>query len=192
MIRPHHRLHRSNRSDQKGMGKMSTHESISENSGQQQGEPPAFNRRRLLEAGFWASTGITGLALAGGGVRFLVGDALKPPKQQWVKVGEVDALPAGQVHQITYAKRNKDAWRSVERPGLLYAYSADGADYTVLDATCTHLGCNVHWKAESERFYCACHDAYFSREGDVISGPPPTALVRRQAKIEDGALLVLL
>lgn len=151
-----------------------------------------INRRHFLETGVWVSAGVIGLTLVGGGGRFLVGDALEPKAEAWVKLEEIANLPAGQVHKITYTVRSVDAWRRVNRTGLLYTFSDDGSEYTVLDATCTHLGCNVHWKEAGERFYCACHDAYFSREGAVLSGPPPAPLASLPTKIEDGILFALL
>lgn len=162
-------------------------------------EPPtdivsgkAISRRSLLETGVWATTGVIGLTLAGAGGRFLVGNALVPAERQWVALGQTAKLPANQMHIITYKKRSKDAWRRTERPGLLYVYSEDGADYRALDAACTHLGCNVHWKEESNRFYCACHDAFFSQQGEVVSGPPPAPLQRIETKVEEGVLYALL
>lgn len=155
------------------------------------GDEKLLSRRRLLETGVWASTGMIGLTLAAAGGRFVVGDAFEPAQGQWTAVGKVADFPAGQVHTITYRKRTKDAWRRVERPGLLYLFSEDGVEYRSLDATCSHLGCNVHWKEAANHFYCSCHDAYFSREGAVISGPPPAPLTARQTRVEDGVVHVL-
>ena len=53
---------------------------------------------------------------------------------------------------------------------------------------CTHLGCIVQWAASENRFRCPCHAAEFTREGEVMSGPPPKALGRLETKIQDGAL----
>ncbi len=151
----------------------------------------ALSRRRFLEIGFWTVAGAAGLTVGGPGVRFLVGDALEPAAEHWVELGQVADLPAGQVHRVTYSFRDNDAWREVQQTGILYAFSDDGVVYTVLDATCTHLGCNVHWKAEAKLFACPCHEGRFSREGAVISGPPPRSLRQLQTKVEDGVLLAL-
>ena len=152
---------------------------------------PAIGRRRFLETGAWSAAGVVGLTLLGTGTRFVVGDSLKEQDAQWINVGEATSLPAGQMHQSTYTMRSKDAWRTVEKKGLLYAYSEDGASYTVLSAVCTHLGCNVHWQAASNDFSCPCHDAHFSQTGEVVSGPPRRALARLEAKVEAGNLMVL-
>jgi len=154
-------------------------------------KPPRLHRRRFLETGAWAATGVVGLTLFGTGGRFIVGDALKEQEAQWVNLGAVADLPIGQMHRATFTLRRKDAWRTTEEQGLLYVFSEDGAAFTVLSAVCTHLGCNVHWEEETSEFRCPCHDAHFSQAGEVMSGPPQRALSGLESKIENGTLLVL-
>jgi Rieske Fe-S protein len=174
------------------MWMMSTHELLSEESRKPYGEAQTINRRRLLEASFWTCAGVASLAIAGVSTRFLVGHALEVTPGQWAKVDEIARLPIGEMHRIIYRVRSKDAWRSHERIGTLYAFSTDGAEYTVLDGTCTHLGCVVHWRAEQKQFRCPCHDGVFDRTGEVLNGPPPRPLVTVQTKIEEGVLYALI
>ena len=105
-----------------------------------------------------------------------------------MQIGKIAELKVGAVTRVNYAMKATDAWREVEQKGALYAYTADGASYTVLDGSCTHLGCIVQWAASENRFRCPCHAAEFTREGEVMSGPPPKALGRLETKIQDGAL----
>jgi Rieske Fe-S protein len=109
-------------------------------------------------------------------------------------VGKAADLASVQVHRARYSMREKDAWRAMARTGILYVFSNDGTEteYTVLDATCTHAACNVHWKEEKNQFCCPCHDGCFSREGEVLSGPPTRPLRRLQTKIEAGVLFALI
>lgn len=171
---------------------MNTHELISEQRQEQYGETQTIGRRQIMEASFWTCTGMVGLAATGVSVRFLIGNALEITPGQWAKVDEVAKLTAGEMHRITYRIRAKDAWRSREQAGTLYVYSTDGVEYTVLDATCTHLGCIVHWRTEQEHFSCPCHEGYFDRDGSVLSGPPPAPLAKVQTKIEEGVLYALI
>jgi len=129
-----------------------------------------------------------GLALAGIGGRLIVGQSLEPATPQWVKVGAITELSSGEVHQAIYTVSQKDAWRTDEQKGSVYAYTEDGSNFVVLSATCSHLGCNVQWDGEAKQFYCPCHSGFFNRNGDVISGPPPRPLARLETKIEDGTL----
>jgi len=59
------------------------------------------------------------------------------------------------------------------------------------DARCTHEGCTVQFLARESAIWCACHNARFNLDGNVIAGPPPRPLpgytVRED---ESGAILV--
>jgi cytochrome b6-f complex iron-sulfur subunit len=44
------------------------------------------------------------------------------------------------------------------------------ASYAI-SPVCTHLGCTVEWKAESNRFICPCHGSQYSSTGKVEKGP---------------------
>jgi menaquinol-cytochrome c reductase iron-sulfur subunit len=144
-----------------------------------------------LHLGFWTSLGSIVVFFGGVGGRYLIGHSISTQEGKWVKVSEIDRLPAGQVHKMTYEVRTRDAWRETKQKGALYIHADDNGEYTVLSATCTHLGCNVRWKEGEEKFGCPCHEAYFSREGEVISGPAREPLRRHEYKIEDGVLLAL-
>jgi nitrite reductase/ring-hydroxylating ferredoxin subunit len=152
----------------------------------------AIGRRQFLKVSFWTVTGAAGLIISGLGTRFLVGNSFAERLEQWVDLGPISELPAGQMHRLVYTKRSRDMWREFEHTGLLYAFSQDGLEYMVLDATCSHLGCNVHWKQEESLFACPCHNGQFDRDGRVISGPPPRPLRRLSSKIENGKLIVLI
>jgi len=61
---------------------------------------------------------------------------------------------------------------------------------TVFSSECTHVGCNVLWKAEEGQFICPCHGGAFSREGEVLAGPPPEPLHRLPSRIENQKVYV--
>ena len=54
----------------------------------------------------------------------------------------------------------------------------DRDGFNAFSAVCTHLGCLVTWSGEQKQFFCPCHAAVFGADGGVLSGPPPTPLVR--------------
>ncbi|MBX7215290.1 MAG: Rieske (2Fe-2S) protein [Thermoflexales bacterium] len=147
-----------------------------------------LSRRNFLEGAFFTVTGIAAVGVVGAGGRFLVGESLEPRTASWVKIGSVADLKAGTVHMVNYAMKVRDAWRDIQQKGTLYAFSTDGARYQVLDGTCTHLGCIVKWDNAEGAFACPCHSARFTRDGVVVSGPPPKALRTLETKVEDGAL----
>lgn len=150
-----------------------------------------LSRRRFMNITFWAATGVSVAAVGLPATQYLAGRAAAEDGGKWVEVGALTAFDPETVNRVTYTVRAKDAWRDVERVGVLYVYSEDaGQSYVVLDGTCSHLGCIVHWKAEENHFACPCHAGHFTRQGEVISGPPPRALSQAPAKIENGVLWV--
>lgn len=64
------------------------------------------------------------------------------------------------------------AWGGV--PGL-YFKKEDGS-VIALKGVCTHMECNVIYKPEEKKFYCACHKGWFDDTGKNIAGPPPKPL----------------
>jgi Rieske Fe-S protein len=67
------------------------------------------------------------------------------------------------------------------------------ADFIALSSTCPHLGCQVHWEAQNDRFFCPCHNGIFDPSGKAISGPPADAgqsLLRYPTKVEGGLLFI--
>lgn len=68
--------------------------------------------------------------------------------------------------------------------------------FFALSTVCTHLGCNVEWKATGVPGYpegvmmCPCHGSLFNKTGDVISGPAPRSLDRYKMYLEDDKLIV--
>ena len=72
--------------------------------------------------------------------------------------------------------------------------SAGGAeDFIALSSTCPHLGCQVHWEAQNNHYFCPCHNGTFDAQGVGTGGPPGDAnmeLPRYPLKVEDGLLFI--
>jgi glycine/D-amino acid oxidase-like deaminating enzyme/nitrite reductase/ring-hydroxylating ferredoxin subunit len=58
----------------------------------------------------------------------------------------------------------------------LAVYRRDDGQVVRLSATCTHLGCTVHWNELENSWDCPCHGSRFAPEGQVLSGPAVGAL----------------
>lgn len=150
----------------------------------------ALSRRKFLEASCAVAAGVGTLAIGFPGARFLAGNSFAAPEVKWVELGKVEELPVnGSVDRVNYSTKATDAWREVTKRGSVYVFSSDnGQTFTALDATCTHLGCLVQWHEGENRYVCPCHAGYFSKEGDVLSGPPPKSMHQLPVKIENGIL----
>ncbi len=149
---------------------------------------PGPDRRLFLSLASTAT--MAGGLLAGYGMlgcmagRFLYSGA--PRKLAWLFVAEAgkvkvgDALrfqtPAGQT--VTITRRS-------------HAGTAD--DFLALSSTCPHLGCQVHWEPQNNRFFCPCHNGAFDTSGKATEGPPAEAsqsLPQYPVKIESGMIFI--
>lgn len=154
-------------------------------------EPPTevdADRRRFLSR---ASTLAMGAGLAGGYGAFglMAGRYLypaKPAARQWQFVAETRRLrpgetllfraPGGETINVTCQGRG-----------------AAASDFIALSSTCPHLGCQVHWEAQNERYFCPCHNGTFDPQGKGTGGPPGEAgqsLPRYPLKVEAGLLYI--
>ncbi len=73
------------------------------------------------------------------------------------------------------------------------AANGDADDFVALSSTCPHLGCQVHWEQQNDRFFCPCHNGVFDPSGVGISGPPGDAglsLPRYPVRVEGGLVYI--
>jgi len=150
-----------------------------------------MHRRRALVL-FVNST----VALIGSGLAAVLGAfALRPATTapgRWIKAGAVgDLTPNVPVARVLALSRQDGWYRERARETVFLVW--DGASSVhALSATCTHLGCQVRWDAETTRFRCPCHGGVFDANGQVLEGPPPRPLDRVETRVESGAVLVRL
>jgi len=141
------------------------------------GQP--VSRRGLFK---YVLLAFSALATAGGVLTPIIA-YLWPPKQASaagggrVQIAATEDLPEGTGE--VYSVNNKP---------VLVIHTAEG--YRALSAICTHLGCILFWNEQREVIACPCHEAYFSTNGAVISGPPTSALEEYRLVVEDGEIYV--
>ena len=141
-------------------------------------EPLGKGRRKFvadLALTLTSAAGLGGLA-----VRFL--QYLYPvvPPEQVIDVaaGPRDAVPANGGIVVNLPA------------GHVVLLDADG-ELRAFSAVCTHLGCIVKWQpTEHHAIYCECHGGMFTREGNVVGGPPPRPLPQYPVEVRDGQVFV--
>jgi Rieske Fe-S protein len=152
------------------------------------GQEPPPHRRRFLSAA--SSAAMAGGLLAGYGMLAkMAGEFLYPSRPQpKAKVYVTDVarmkpgdtlryqLPSGRA--VTIARRGE---------------TGTAADFFALSSTCPHLGCQVHWEPQNNRFFCPCHNGAFDPEGKAVAGPPAEAgqsLPRYEIEVSNGMLFI--
>jgi len=55
-------------------------------------------------------------------------------------------------------------------------YPVVNMGYVIFSSVCPHLGCKFNWKAETNRFFCPCHNSEYERDGTHIAGPAARGL----------------
>lgn len=146
------------------------------------------DRRKFLAT---ASTTAMTAGLAGGYGAFglIAGRFLypaRPDERQWQFVAEADRLAAGD--SLLYRGPSGETI-NVTRQGS----DGDGEDFIALSSICPHLGCQVYWEAQNERYFCPCHNGTFDAAGVGTGGPPGDAgqsLSRYPLKVEGGLLYI--
>ncbi len=68
------------------------------------------------------------------------------------------------------------------------------SDVVALSSTCPHLGCQVKWEGQNNRYFCPCHNGTFDPSGKATGGPPFEAgqsLPRYELAVDAGLLYIL-
>lgn len=155
---------------------------------EQAGVGEAAGRRGLLRSG---STLLMfgGLAAAYGTFAGFLGRFLYPSgpaETAWLFVSDVGGFLAGEA--LGYRLPN-GARVTIARQGS----GAEAEDFIALSSTCPHLGCQVHWEGQNDRFFCPCHNGVFDPKGTAVAGPPAEAgqsLPRYPLKVDGGLLYI--
>ena len=149
-------------------------------------DPGVADRRSFLEK---TSKGAMAAGLVGGygglgaiALRYLY--PARPDELSWQFVAEVETIDVGQslLYQAPAGETINIARQSRE---------GGSGDFIALSSTCPHLGCQVRWESQNNRFFCPCHNGVFDPGGKGIGGPPGEAgqsLAQYSLKVEGGLL----
>jgi len=110
----------------------------------------------------------------------------------FVDAGALESIPLGAWTLLPVEIVRQDGWAKTRQPRsvwVLVIATAPG-EVRVLSPLCTHLGCPVAWSAGTSEFRCPCHGGIFSKEGTLVSGPPPRGMDSLDSQIRDGHLWV--
>jgi Rieske Fe-S protein len=153
-----------------------------------QEKQPEEDRRTFLSR---VSTTAMGLGLAAGygtlavmGAQFLY--PARPQEMAWLYVTEVAGMKVGDL--LSFASPTGQSITITRREE-----EGEAEDFLALSSTCPHLGCQVHWESQNNRFFCPCHNGAFDPAGKATEGPPAEAgqsLPTYPLQIENGLLFI--
>ena len=131
-------------------------------------EDPQGERRGFLArtSNLAMSAGLVG---GYGALAYIAGRFLypaRPRRMEWIYVAETARVRSDEA--LLYRAPNGE---TVNITRLGSSGSAD--DFIALSSTCPHLGCQVQWEAQNDRFFCPCHNGVFDPSGKTarISEP---------------------
>ncbi|HEX5136101.1 MAG TPA: Rieske (2Fe-2S) protein [Planctomycetota bacterium] len=138
-----------------------------------------FARRDVLDLALASTGALVAAALLGPLALYLGAPAAGRTTRGDVALGKVDVIPVNGartklVHGEEYLIVHPDAER-----------------FVALSATCPHSNvCLVEWDEKRRQIVCPCHRGVFDLQGNVISGPPPAPLRRREVVVREGQIYV--
>lgn len=144
--------------------------------------------RRRFVAGVIAVIGTVMTILLGVPVLgFLLSPLFERPwRVRWSSLGPLSGFPDGIPTAIAFTRQVTGG--PPQREGA-YVIRKDRSA-VVYSIHCTHLGCPYTWSQPAQQFFCPCHGGVFTKEGQVISGPPPRPLDRFETRVVQGVLYV--
>jgi len=137
-----------------------------------------ITRRDFIKLAQRTLLAIGGLAIIGPIVAYFFPANLEEMPSEPILVSDSSELPVNASKTVRFGRYPALVINTEEG---LRAYSA----------VCTHFACIVKWDPELGQIVCPCHDGFFDPlDGNVISGPPPTALEILPVNIVDGQIYV--
>lgn len=131
--------------------------------------------------------GIIGIPAIG----YLVSPASKvTSKEAWIPLGPLENYPLGRPTLFTFTRSVVNGWEKSSSSYGAFVVRSSPEDVRVYSNICTHLCCRVNWDENQTQYVCPCHDAHFTIDGKVASGPPPRPLDQYEVKVENGNLSI--
>lgn len=144
---------------------------------------PTEGRRGFLTGAIYALVSMIGGALGIPAAIYVFGRRKTSDSSRWVDAGQIKQIPVGTPQEITFRRNETDGWKIHSTNETAWILKQPGGQLIAFSPWCTHLGCAYRWDTGRGQFSCPCHGSYFSKNGDVISGPAPRPLDRYEVKL---------
>jgi cytochrome b6-f complex iron-sulfur subunit len=143
----------------------------------EQGEP--LERRTAMQWLIRGFLSLWGLGAAALGAAFLKAPSPeRRPEEGLVRCGSLSSLQVSDVRFVPHGS------------SPLFVVRTSPTEVAAVSAICTHLRCIIKWSQETRRFVCPCHAGAFDANGNVLFGPPKTALRQYPAEARADEIVV--
>lgn len=149
-----------------------------------------LTRRDLLSKGTAVIGALITAGLAIPAIAYVVGPALREQVADWIRLGSTAKIEIGTPTLFKASIERQTGWIQSTDQIAAYVLTENGRDYVAMSNVCTHLACRVRWVADQEMFLCPCHNGFFDKEGNVVSGPPPEPLERYEVQVENDTIMI--
>jgi Rieske Fe-S protein len=157
-----------------------------------EGKAAAHTRRTFL---FKLAVGMNvavGAVLAIPLVGYLLGPAMKKDENtgSWIPIGSAKDFPEGETRLVDFVSPVKSLGDGQTAKVACWVRHISGNQFQVFAINCAHLGCPVHWFAQSKLFLCPCHGGTYYETGERASGPPERGLFEYKYKLVGDSLVI--
>jgi menaquinol-cytochrome c reductase iron-sulfur subunit len=144
----------------------------------------AENRREFLTESICSLGSLIGGTVIASAGAYLLGTPRQTQQTEWADAGELSQIHPSTPQSLTFERNRVDGWKvRTEKASVWVVANKDGS-LTAFSPLCTHLGCAYSWEPKEEKFACPCHGSFFSKTGEVITGPAERPLDRYEVKVE--------
>ena len=147
-----------------------------------------MTRRQISVRAIYGLTSIVGAFLAAPAAMYIFSAPGSNRKTGWIDAGEISALRPGAPVQVPIQRIWLDGWRFRSVREMAWVVINPDRSITAFSSFCTHLGCAYRWREDKALFECPCHGSWFSKSGQVVSGPAPRGLDRYDVKVDGDRL----
>ncbi len=152
---------------------------------------PVMDRRSFVKI-VTASLGSMMAAIVGlPMIQYFISPALgKTGGDDWISLGSLENFPLDLPTLFNFNIAKVNGWEKSSQSYGVFVLRKEGQDPIVFSDVCTHLSCRVNWDSETKEYYCPCHAAFFDKDGEVLSGPPPRPLDRFEIRLDGDQLFI--
>ncbi|MCF8363095.1 MAG: Rieske (2Fe-2S) protein [Prolixibacteraceae bacterium] len=131
------------------------------------------DRRKFLRSVFYA---LISLQVVYVFVRFLKIKKPQNSQSDFYEAGDISFFENGKMYPFGSAH--------------FFLHRFEDGGFIAVSSKCTHLGCAVQLKADSQLLECPCHASVFNNKGEVLSPPASRPLDYYPVVFENGKVLV--